>query len=149
MGEGCGLSPSPETARLRQWTFIGLKSVMFAFIWCFRLIIKWCDSHCKAGFWSGIGCSVMAHWCQQGSPLQVQHFPVTFRVLLDAFLNENQIECLAQWLCRAFGLLIQCCCTYLYNPICKKKQILLQQIISLKASTYCDIQLWSFMILLQ
>lgn len=98
MGEGCGLSPSPETARLSQWTFIGLKSVMFAFIWCFRLIIKWCDSHCEAGFWSGIGCSVVAHWCQQGSPLQVQHFPVTFRVLLDAFLNENQIECLAQWL---------------------------------------------------
>ena len=22
----------------------------------------------------------------------VQHFPVTFRVLLDAFLNENQVE---------------------------------------------------------
>ncbi|CAL1170848.1 unnamed protein product [Cladocopium goreaui] len=25
-------------------------------------------------------------------PPQVQHFPVTFRVLLDSFLNENQIE---------------------------------------------------------
>lgn len=30
--------------------------------------------------------------CGELVTVEVQHFPVTFRVLLDAFLNENQIE---------------------------------------------------------